>query len=338
MIVNIRKFTGVAVPSRSSELVERDMLTHPGGPVPAGLRAGPAVDRVRRRRPGRARRRCCRAARPSSTRACGSSSPRRCSRPTCPLPNVASMQTRPARADRPAVDLRRLVAGFLRMAPDVAIVGEVRDREALPAAAHAVVGRQGLHDHPRRLGPPGADPAALHLPARRHVRRAAAVGAQHAGDRERSTSSCTAPARRAGPRVTEIVLRRGPGRRRRGDAVHRHRGVPRRRRRRAPLDWTGDLPARAARGPAPTPATTSAASSTPPDGGRDGGDRRWRRSRMAAGAASTCYTALGAAVAGPGRRAARRRRRPAPARRPAARGLAGAGRPRRRRRPASSPP
>ena len=49
-----------------------------------------------------------------------------------PLPNVASMQTRPPRADRPAVDLRRLVAGFLRMAPDVAVVGEVRDREALP--------------------------------------------------------------------------------------------------------------------------------------------------------------------------------------------------------------
>ena len=49
-----------------------------------------------------------------------------------PLPNVASMQTRPARAERDVVDLRRLVAGFLRMAPDVAIVGEVRDREALP--------------------------------------------------------------------------------------------------------------------------------------------------------------------------------------------------------------
>jgi pilus assembly protein CpaF len=49
-----------------------------------------------------------------------------------PLANVASMQTRPARADRAEVDLRRLVAGFLRMAPDVAIVGEVRDREALP--------------------------------------------------------------------------------------------------------------------------------------------------------------------------------------------------------------
>jgi pilus assembly protein CpaF len=49
-----------------------------------------------------------------------------------PVANVASMQTRPARPDRPAVDLRRLVAGFLRMAPDIAIVGEVRDREALP--------------------------------------------------------------------------------------------------------------------------------------------------------------------------------------------------------------
>jgi pilus assembly protein CpaF len=45
---------------------------------------------------------------------------------------VASMQTRAARPDRPEIDLRRLVAGFLRMAPDVAIVGEVRDREALP--------------------------------------------------------------------------------------------------------------------------------------------------------------------------------------------------------------
>ncbi len=49
-----------------------------------------------------------------------------------PLANVASMQTRVGRPDRPGVDLRNLVGGFLRMAPDVAIVGEVRDREALP--------------------------------------------------------------------------------------------------------------------------------------------------------------------------------------------------------------
>jgi hypothetical protein len=51
------------------------------------------------------------------------------------LPNVAHMQTRPPRPDRREVDLRRLVAGFLRMAPDVAIVGEVRDRDPVPIFA-----------------------------------------------------------------------------------------------------------------------------------------------------------------------------------------------------------
>lgn len=49
-----------------------------------------------------------------------------------PLPNVASMQTRAGRPDRDPVDLRRLVAAFLRMAPDVLIAGEVRDREGFP--------------------------------------------------------------------------------------------------------------------------------------------------------------------------------------------------------------
>ena len=49
-----------------------------------------------------------------------------------PVANVAGMQTRGPRPDRPEIDLRRLVAAFLRMAPDVAVVGEVRDREALP--------------------------------------------------------------------------------------------------------------------------------------------------------------------------------------------------------------
>ncbi len=72
------------------------------------------------------------------------------------LPNVAGMQTRPGRTERAPVDLRRLVAGFLRMAPDVAIVGEVRDREAVPllltlssgvtgyATIHAGSARQAL--------------------------------------------------------------------------------------------------------------------------------------------------------------------------------------------------
>jgi pilus assembly protein CpaF len=59
-------------------------------------------------------------------------------------PNVASMQTRPARGDRSAVDLRRLVSGFLRMAPDVAIVGEVRDSEALPLLLTLSSGVQGF--------------------------------------------------------------------------------------------------------------------------------------------------------------------------------------------------
>ena len=73
-----------------------------------------------------------------------------------PLPNVAGMQTRPGRTERAPVDLRRLVSGFLRMAPDVAIVGEVRDREAVPllltlssgvtgyATVHAGSARQAL--------------------------------------------------------------------------------------------------------------------------------------------------------------------------------------------------
>lgn len=61
-----------------------------------------------------------------------------------PLPNVAHMQTRPARTDRKEVDLRRLVSGFLRMAPDVAIVGEVRDREALPLLLTLSSGVQGF--------------------------------------------------------------------------------------------------------------------------------------------------------------------------------------------------
>jgi pilus assembly protein CpaF len=61
-----------------------------------------------------------------------------------PLPNVASMQTRPARPDRPAIDLRQLVTGFLRMAPDIAIVGEVRDKEALALLLTLSSGVKGL--------------------------------------------------------------------------------------------------------------------------------------------------------------------------------------------------
>jgi pilus assembly protein CpaF len=65
-----------------------------------------------------------------------------------PVANVAGMQTRAARTDCDPIDLRRLVSAFLRMAPDVAAVGEVRDREALPyllALSSGVTGYTTIH-------------------------------------------------------------------------------------------------------------------------------------------------------------------------------------------------
>ncbi len=195
-----------------------------------------------------------------------------------PLANVASMQTRPARPDRPAVDLRRLVAGFLRMAPDVAIVGEVRDREALPLTADAVVRGQGVHDHPRRLGSPGPDPAALHLPARRHGERAPDERAQRAGvgvDRRRRAHR-TRPRRSAGDRDPR---RRGSGRRRRRPPSSRPRRSSTARP--ARLSWSG--PDRCPPDSPPVwlaPATISGHSwgwSQPHDGDRAGFAGRTRR-------------------------------------------------------------
>jgi pilus assembly protein CpaF len=130
VMVNIRKFTGV--PFRSlDELVDRGMLTAAAAQflracVQARLSivfAGP---------PGSGKTTllsCCAAELDPSLRIVIAEE---VFEADIPLPNVASMQTRPARSERAAVDLRRLVAGFLRMAPDVAIVGEVRDREGLP--------------------------------------------------------------------------------------------------------------------------------------------------------------------------------------------------------------
>ncbi len=129
-IVNIRKFTGVSVTSLD-ELVERDML----GPevarfLRACVRAKSTV--VFAGAPGSGKTTmlsCCAAELDPSLRVVIAEE---VFEADIPLANVASMQTRPSRADRREVDLRRLVAGFLRMAPDIAIVGEVRDREVLP--------------------------------------------------------------------------------------------------------------------------------------------------------------------------------------------------------------
>ena len=130
VMVNIRKFTGVAFRS-IDELVDREMLTAQVATFLRGcVQARQTI--VFAGAPGAGKTtllNCCAAELDPSLRVVVAEE---VFEADIPLPNVASMQTRAARADRPEVDLRRLVAGFLRMAPDVAIVGEVRDREALP--------------------------------------------------------------------------------------------------------------------------------------------------------------------------------------------------------------
>ena len=130
LIVNIRKFTGVAFRSLD-ELSDRGMMPPQ---VAEFLRAAARarLSMVFAGPPGSGKTTllsCCTAELDPTLRVVTAEE---VFEVDVPLPNVASMQTRAGRPDRPEVDLRRLVAGFLRMAPDVAIVGEVRDREALP--------------------------------------------------------------------------------------------------------------------------------------------------------------------------------------------------------------
>jgi pilus assembly protein CpaF len=130
LLVNIRKFTGVAYRSLD-ELVSRGTMTNAVAAfLRACVRSGLSV--VVAGAPGSGKTTllsCCAAELDAALRVVVAEE---VFEADVPLPNVAHMQTRPARADRSEVDLRRLVSGFLRMAPDVAIVGEVRDREALP--------------------------------------------------------------------------------------------------------------------------------------------------------------------------------------------------------------
>jgi pilus assembly protein CpaF len=129
-MVNIRKFTGVSF-RRLDELVDRDMLTSQAARLlAASVRAGLTI--LVSGAPGSGKTTllsCCAAELDPALRVVVAEE---VFEADVPVANVASMQTRAPRPDRPAVDLRRLVAGFLRMAPDIAIVGEVRDREALP--------------------------------------------------------------------------------------------------------------------------------------------------------------------------------------------------------------
>src|SRR5204862_7212290 len=142
ILVNIRKFTGVAYRSLD-ELVERDMLDRG---VAAFLRTcvRARLSIVFAGAPGSGKTTllsCCAAELDPALRVVIAEE---VFEADVPLPNVAAMQTRPARPDRREVDLRRLVSGFLRMAPDVAIVGEVRDREALPLLLTLSSGVKGL--------------------------------------------------------------------------------------------------------------------------------------------------------------------------------------------------
>ena len=167
-------------------------------------------------------------------------------------------------------------------------------------------GVNGLHDDPRRVGPPGADPAAVHLPAGGHVGRAAAGRAEHARERERRRRRALRPhgGRAAGDRgrrwsrtwpagrdatqftVTEVFRRPGPDQ---------------------PLAWTGDVPARAAR----ALADAGVRPARPCSSGRSGAtsDRAacWPRAR-AGGRLLPVHRGgarLAGPAAGPGTRAAR---------------------------------
>ncbi len=130
LVVNIRKFTGVAITDLGELVRRRSLSQQAAGFLAAAVRARLSI--VFAGAPGAGKTTllsCCAAELDPSLRVVVAEE---VFEADIPLANVAGMQTRPARTDRAEVDLRRLVAGFLRMAPDVAIVGEVRDREALP--------------------------------------------------------------------------------------------------------------------------------------------------------------------------------------------------------------
>ena len=127
VLVNIRKFTGVSI-KNLSELVDRNMMdTAVASVLRAAVRSRATI--VFAGAPGSGKTTllsCCASELDPSLRVVVAEE---VFEADIPLANVASMQTRPQRQDRREIDLRRLVSGFLRMAPDVAIVGEVRDRE-----------------------------------------------------------------------------------------------------------------------------------------------------------------------------------------------------------------
>jgi len=241
LMVNIRKFTGVAYTSLE-QLVDRDMIGRSAAAfLRAAVRSGQTI--VVSGSPGAGKTTllsCCAAELDPAKRVVIAEE---VFEADVPLANVASMQTRSGRVDRDPVDLRRLVAGFLRMAPDVAIVGEVRDREALPllltlssgvsgfTTIHAGSARQAL-TRLRFVAQLAGSGAELPLPALNALVSESIDVVAH----------CARTA--AGPRVTEIIavedLQGG------ADATQfTTTPVFSRRTHDDPLIWTGQVPARA---------------------------------------------------------------------------------------------
>ena len=243
VMVNIRKFTGVAY-RELEQLVERDMLSVQAAEfLRACARARLTVVFAGAPGSGKTTLLSCTAAEiDPSLRVVVAEE---VFEADVPVPNVASMQTRAARADRPAVDLRRLVAGFLRMAPDVAIVGEVRDKEALPlllTLSSGVKGYTTIH----------AGSARQALSRLRFICQLADTSSEIPMAAlnnlvSESIDVVVHCAREAdGPRVTEIIAveDQAAGL----DATHfTVTDLFRRTRRDQPLEWTGLLPGRASR-------------------------------------------------------------------------------------------
>ncbi len=242
VLVNVRKFTGLGLRT-VAELVERDMLdAATAGFLRACVRAGLSILVAGPPGSGKTTLLSCLAA--ELDPALRVVIAEEVFETDCDLPNVAHMQTRPARPDRPAVDLRRLVAGFLRMAPDVAIVGEVRDREAMPLLLTLSSGVQGF--------------TTIHAGSARQALSRLRFVAALADNRELTLPALSALVSEAVdvvvhcsrvegvPRVTEVVavedLNVGAE-----SVAFTTTTVYDRPRRRASLAWTGNLPVRAAR-------------------------------------------------------------------------------------------
>ena len=244
VLVNIRKFTGIPFKSLG-ELVERDMLS---AQVAAFLRAcvQAQLSIVFAGPPGSGKTTLLSCTTAELDPALRVVVAEEVFESDVPVPNVAQMQTRPARADRPAIDLRRLVAGFLRMAPDVAIVGEVRDREALPlllTLSSGVTGYTTIHAGSARQALTRlrfvcqlTDLAGGGLPL-------AALNSLVSESIDVVVHCARTP---AGPRVTEVALVEDLA----GGAEATHFTVTevfRRAGAGGPLSWTGDVPVRAVR-------------------------------------------------------------------------------------------